>query len=363
MGHRLPITGVLAILTCAALAFGLPSTGTIQPASFVLNVPTTRLLGQRIMVGLPGTRADAGLLHRVRAGEVGAVILFAYNITDTGQVRRLTASLQRAAQQGGNPPLLIAIDQEGGQIRRFPTGPPYLSPPQMAATGDPSTAMRQGQLTGAFLKARGINMDFAPVADVPASARAFIWRQGRAFSFRADEVARYAAAFALGLQSAGVAATAKHFPGLGTALTDTDLALDELHPSSAQLSAALVPYQTLISDGLDAVMLTTAGYTAYDPTGAPAAFSARIGQGLLRDQLHFQGMTITDALGVPTGHSEVDAGVLAARAGADLLLYTDSARGELGALMAALHSGRFDRGRALASYLRIIALKNSVGRS
>src|SRR5207245_1132781 len=94
-----------------------------------------KLLGQRVMVGLPGLTAPQALLQRARRGEIGSVILFANNISTRTQVRALTASLQRAAKAGGNPPLLIAVDQEGGQVKRLSAGPPDLSPPQMVTSG------------------------------------------------------------------------------------------------------------------------------------------------------------------------------------------------------------------------------------
>jgi beta-N-acetylhexosaminidase len=215
-------------------------------------------------------------------------------------------------------------------------------------------------MTGTYLRSRGVNMDLAPVVDVPTFSGAFIWRQDRAFSFSAQTVSRYAGAFARGLQSSRVAATAKHFPGLGSAAIDTDTQLDELRPTKAQRAAALKPYQALISGGLDAVMVTTAGFPAYERGGTPAALSRRITSGLLRDRLGFRGVSITDTLAAPTGHNEIAAGVLAARAGADLLLFTDSALGELGALESALRSGRLSRAQAVASYGRIIALKQRV---
>jgi beta-N-acetylhexosaminidase len=319
-----------------------------------------KLLGQRIMVGLQGTAASAGLLAQVRAGGVGSVILFAENIVSTPQVQALTGSLQRAARAGGNPPLLIATDQEGGQVKRFPNGPPFVSPPQMASGGTVAGAFREGQLTGNYLRARGVNWDLAPVSDVPTSPNAFIWQQGRAFSFSPSTVARYANAFARGLQSTGIAATAKHFPGVGSATVDTDNKLDELRPTSGQLAGALEPYRTMIPRGLDTVMVSTAAFPAYDPTGTVAALSSPIINGLLRDRLGFGGVTITDALGTPTGHDELTAGRLAARAGADVLLYTDAAPGELGALEADLRSGRLKRAAAVASYQRIVALKRRI---
>ncbi len=175
---------------------------------------------------------------------------------------------------------------------------------------------------------------------MPTTDQAFIWRQGRAFSFSATTVARYASAFARGLQSRGVAATAKHFPGLGSATTDTDFAHLELHPTAAQRAAALKPYETMIPAGVDSVMAAVAGFDAYDSSGAVAALSRPIITGLLRGRLRFSGVVITDALGSSTGHDERTAGVLAAAAGADVLLYTDSAPGELARVAVGAVAGR-----------------------
>ena len=149
---------------------------------------------------------------------------------------------------------------------------------------------------------------------------------------------------------------------MGSAGVDTDNKRDELRPSAAQLRGALVPYRSLISRGLDSVMLSTAGFPAYDPSGRATALSPRMIQGLLRGQLGFRGVTITDSLNSPTGHDEITAGVLAAAAGADVLLFVDSAPGELRSLLGALHSGRIKRADAVASYERIVALKRKAAR-
>jgi beta-N-acetylhexosaminidase len=124
----------------------------------------------------------------------------------------------------------------------------------------------------------------------------------------------------------------------------------------------LLPYRTAIPRGLDSVMLSTAGFPRLDRSGTPTALSRPIATGLLRGQLRFRGVTITDALDTPTGHDQVTAGVIAAEAGADVLLYTDSAPGALSGLEQALRSGRLNHAEALASYRRIVALKRRVGR-
>ena len=134
-----------------------------------------------------------------------------------------------------------------------------------------------------------------------------------------------------------------------------------MRPNAAQREAALRPYESLIPRGLDAVMVATSGYPAYDRTGPSAALSAPIIGGLLRGRLGFSGVVITDALNSPTGHDEIAGGVLAARAGADVLLYVDSAPGELTALESALARGRITRAQAVASYARIVALKRRLG--
>lgn len=351
----------LPLLVLAAFAAALAPPGGATRAALVVPQSPAKLLGQRIMVALPGTTASRAVLRRVRAGDVGGVILFSRNISSDRQVRAVTAALQGAARAGGNPPLLIATDQEGGEVKRFANGP-FLDPPQIAASGSTKFAFNEGWLSGRYLRARGVNMELAPVVDVPTSSAAFIWQEGRAFSFNASDVAKYATSFALGVQAAGVAATAKHFPGVGSATTDTDFKLEELHPSTTQRAGALQPYRSLIPRGLDAVMVATAGYPPYDPSGTSAALSTPIIGGLLRGQLGFTGVVITDALNSPTGLNEITAGVLAARAGADILLFVDSGSGELGALESALASGRITRAQADASYLRIVALKERLAR-
>ncbi|MGI8428761.1 MAG: glycoside hydrolase family 3 N-terminal domain-containing protein [Solirubrobacteraceae bacterium] len=364
-GATAAATGVFAtpapVVSSAAQA---TRTSTAEQAAVNRQIPlpasTAKLLGQRIMVGFAGSAANAELLRRVRQGRVGAVVLFGANIVNRAQVTALTQTLQRAARQGANPPLLIAVDQEGGEVQRFRDGPPDRSPPQIAATGRPAVALHEGVDTGRYLKARGVNMDLAPVSDVPTSRSAFISQQGRAFSFRPATVARYAAQFALGLQLPHVAATAKHFPGLGSAGISTDSQRSELHPSRSQLAAALKPYETLIPRGVDAIMVSTAGFPAYDRSGASAALSPRVIGGLLRGKLKFGGVVITDSLGAPTGHDGVTAGVLAARAGADILLYPDDGSGVLPALEADFGRGRIARADAEAAYRRIVALKRRV---
>jgi beta-N-acetylhexosaminidase len=356
--------GALAALSVAASA--VASRATVRGARSASPAPPIKipksvgkLLGQRIMVSMAGTTPDATLLNGVRLGTSGGVIIYGPNIVSGSQLTATIRALQRAAEEGGNPPLLIAIDQEGGGVKRLP-GPPSLSPSQMVETGSVSVARAQGIATGRYLRGFGINLNIAPIVDVPTSTSSFLYLENRTFSFNANSVARYGTAFALGQQSQRVAAAAGLFPGLGSATVDTDTEPDEaLYPTAAQRAAALKPYEMLIPRGLDAIMVGNAVFPAYDPKRRIADLSGPVIDGMLRDKLKFQGVVITDAM-VRTGMNPITSGVLAAEAGADIILYNTDGSGVLPALESAYRSGRLRRANAVASYERIVALKEQV---
>jgi beta-N-acetylhexosaminidase len=355
---RMVFVGGLAALVVTAYA--MASRATVNPTPPV-KIPTSlvKLLGQRIMVTMSGLTPAATLLDDVRLGNVGGVIVYGPNIVSRTQLTSAIRSLQHAAKEGGNPPLLIAIDQEGGGVKRLP-GPPTLSPSQMVDTGKVSVARQQGIATGKYLRGFGINFNIAPIVDVPTSTSSFLYKEGRTFSFNANSVARYGTAFALGQQSQRVASAAGLFPGLGSATVDTDGEPGEkLYPTSAQRAAALKPYEMLIPQGLDAIMVGNAAFPAYDPTGRIADLSGPVTRGLLRGKLNFQGVVITDAL-MRTGINPVTAGVLAAEASADIILYNSYAAGVLPALESAYRGGRLSRANAVSSYERIVALKERI---
>ena len=304
--------------------------------------PLGELVGQRLVVGMRGQLPSESLLVRIRAGEVGGVILFGRNVRDRSQVRTLTAALQAAARAGSRPTLLIAVDQEGGATRRFSWAAPSLSAAQL------------GRLTPSAVE---------PVADVPSVAGAFIAAQERAFSVSPTRVGLLATAFAQGLHGGGVAATAKHFPGLGRARVSTDVATVTLTATRDALDRDLLPYGRLITSGVPLVMLSNATYPALD--AKPAAWSPAV-ESLLRRTLGFTGVTITDALdaaGPTYGRSVASAAVLSAQAGADLLLVTGSeAESEhvYDRLLAAAEAGSISQRNLERSYARISALKQSV---
>jgi beta-N-acetylhexosaminidase len=324
-------------------------------------VSVERLIGQRLVVRMTGLSPSAALLDRIQRGEVGGVVLFSDNVSSPAQVKVLTTKLQDSARTGDNPQLLIAIDQEGGAVKRI-SGPPTMTPLEMATAGE-STAFEQGRKTGKFLSSLGINADFAPVVDLPSSPSSFIAREGRSFGSEPNRLSKGALGFAKGLQSEHVAATAKHFPGLGDLRTSTDDVKAVVPASKARLEQGLDPFRRLIDGKVDLVLASTASYPALDATSTPAALSQPILQGLLRQRLGFSGLIITDDLEKPTGHTPSEAGVEAANAGGDLLLFATTESGGAQAysrLLDAARGGGLDQGALTDEYARIQALKHAL---
>jgi beta-N-acetylhexosaminidase len=345
---------VLAVLLVVA------STG--ARASAAADPTFAQLIGQKLVVRMDGVTPSANLLGRIRRGEVGGVVLFRFNLTTRAALIALTGKLRAAAAAGGQPPLLIAVDQEGGAIKRIPWAPPTLSAPQMGRIGRASVAREQGAATGLALHRLGINVDFAPVADVPASPASFMYRGFRTFSFSADRTALLADAFASGLESKGVAPAMKHFPGIGFATRSTDAYLVAINASRVALAPGLRPYRTAIRHHIPLIMLSNATYSAYDAHYA-AGWSPAIATTLLRRDLGFTGVTITDSLDGTAHARGLSTRLLAeraARAGTDLILVTGSevsTRGVYAALVASATSGSLRLDTLRASYDRILALK------
>lgn len=341
---------VLAAVAAAA-AVGAAPAPAAAPGSL------EQLVGQTIVTGFSGQAPRTSLLERIRAGQVGAVVLFGRNVGSDAQVAHLLSQLQAAAAAGGNPPLLVAVDQEGGAVKRLADGPPDVSPRTLGEEGDVGHAAAEGTATASFLRHLGIDVDLAPVLDTPVDASS--WLGSRAYSRNRFVTATLGTAFVNGLQQGGVAATAKHFPGLGTARTTTDTATVVVDTPAAALDRRLLPFRRAIAAGVDLVMVSNAGYRAYDPTGVPASLSDPIVTGLLRNRLGFRGAVITDALEAPGPHSHRRAPVEALLAGVDLLLYTheqDSAAA-FGQLVAAARSGAVPLGTLRHAAARIAALK------
>jgi len=318
------------------------------------QLPLSRLAGQRLVVGFAGAEAPRAVKRMIREGEVAGVILFAENFPSRAAGRRLVRRLQAIARPAGlRDPLLVMVDQEGGLVKRI-DGAPTASAAQMGA-GGAGLSRGQGRATAANLRDVGVNVDLAPVLDI-ARPGGTIAATERGFGSTAARVSATAVSFAEGLQSGGVAATAKHFPGLGAARENTDFAVQRIDLSKRELRTVdEAPYRRFVALGGDLVMLSTAIYPAFSPR--PAAFARPIATGELRSRLGFTGVSITDALetvAVEDFGGPAKAGLAGARAGTDLLLFTDFRAGESArrALLSGLRAGTLDR----------VAFEESVGR-
>ncbi|WP_197680647.1 glycoside hydrolase family 3 N-terminal domain-containing protein [Microlunatus sagamiharensis] len=328
-----------------------------------------QLVGQLVVYSYPGLTPPAELLRLIRAGRVGGLIFFGENITSTAQIAGVVAQLREAhAESRIREPLLLMTDQEGGIVRRLKDQEPYLSAKQIGQQPDPQAAATEaGRGAAAGLKAAGMNLNLAPVVDVYREEGNFDDQFGRSFSSDPEVAGDLGMRFATAQQAAGVAATAKHFPGLGAAPAgaNTDLTAVTLSQGLRELrrvdEAAFVPS---IRAGIDLVMASWAIYPALDAK-RPAGLSRRVIQDELRGRLRFRGVTITDALeagSLDAYGTDAEVGVLAARAGMDVLLCSsrDVSQGEAvaAALEDALLHRRLEAGAFLGSLLRVRRLRS-----
>jgi beta-N-acetylhexosaminidase len=352
---------LLACLAIGAFAFGVTlGDGASPPAPSVAEtLPLEQLAGERIVVGLNGTSVGAGLRAAIREGRIAGVVLFVGNFPSRAAGRRLIARLQAIPRPPKlRNPLLIMVDQEGGQVKRL-SGAPTASARTMGARGAAFSA-QQGRRTAANLRDVGVNVDLAPVLDVGRPG-GVIAETERSFGSTAARVSATAVPFAKALQAGGIAATGKHFPGFGAATENTDFSVERINLSKGDLrSVDEKPYRALVAAGGKLVMLSTAIYPAFSED--PAAFTRSIATGELRDRLGFEGVTITDALETPAVKrfgSPAEAAVAGARAGADLLLYTRLASAEAAwlVLQRALRTRSLLRGDFEVAVERVLDLR------
>ena len=353
MGRRAAIVATLALLVSSLIA----ATGARGVADS--RLPTQ--VGQMVISPMTGLHPDHDLLTRIRAGQVGGVILFGENISTHAQVRALVRSLQAAARGGGRPGLLVMTDQEGGDVRRFGSLAPTTSA-QAMGHGSTSSIRAQGKATGTGLRADGVNLDLAPVSDVPTSAANFLGT--RAFSHDAAAATRDACAFAAGLGDGGVAGALKHFPGLGKAgARNTDDGPVTISAGAPQLAPDLRPYRACAKRPRTLVMVSSAIYSGLT-AGRPAVLSPAT-YALLRGTVGFDGPVISDSLGARALSGVANLPVAAAVAGLDLELFGSQASAATGyrQLLAAARGGGLTAARVKSATARIHALKVDLGLS
>jgi beta-N-acetylhexosaminidase len=337
--------------------------------------------GLRLMLAFQGHTLPPGFGEMLSRRTVAGVTLFRpWNVRDPEQVRELTAALQGAAgsshpgdgRRGGAAqqlPLLIAADQEGGTLNALAGTTTFPGNMALGATSSPDLARRVGFAIGRELSAQGVNVNYAPVCDVNINpANPVIGT--RSFGEDPQLAAGLAAAMVEGMQAAGVAATAKHFPGHGDTSTDSHHALPVLDFDEERLRRVeLPPFSAAIKAGVKLIMsahLALPALTGNDST--PATLSVEVMTSLLRAQLGFSGVSISDALdmgAIPQGPQLASRAVEAAQAGNDLLLLMGSGEVEeqiYRALLRAAQEGMLSTEQVAGSARRVLALKSWVGR-
>ncbi|MFG2059223.1 glycoside hydrolase family 3 protein [Micromonospora sp. NPDC048930] len=323
-----------------------------------------------------GNRALAGVdtpAEMVARYRLGGVILVGFsaddptsgnqettNVDNPKQVRALTTGLRAAAGKlpTGSAPFLIGTDQEYGVVTRITDGVTLLPSPLAAgAAGDPKLTEAAWRAAGAELAAMGINMDFAPVADVLATRSTVIG--SRSFGADPENASAQVAGAVRGLQAEGVAASVKHFPGHGLTAADSHKDLPVVSQSRAVLDrTAFPPFRAGIDAGAMAVMSAHLDVKAVDP-GTPATFSHKLLTDVLRGQLGFQGVVITDGMNMAPAKrwSPGEAAVRALNAGNDLILMTPNVGQAYDGLLAALKDGSLPRARLVDAVTRVLTMK------
>jgi beta-N-acetylhexosaminidase len=321
----------------------------------------SRAVGQLLSVGFDGPTVPDELRARIAAGEVGGVMLFRPNIVDPAQLAGLVSTLRGAAPAGA--PLLVSIDQEGGIVQRL-RAPATVWPPMLAVgtAGDVARTTQVGRALGAELAAVGVGWNFAPVLDVHTNpANPVIGN--RAFGTTPEAAATQALAFWRGLRAAGVLGCGKHYPGHGDTRTDSHLELPVVaHDLDRLRRIELGPFAAAAAAGMEAFMTAHVLYPALDPD-LPATLSRRIATELLRGELGFRGVLVSDDLGmkaVADRYGIDDLAVRAIEAGCDHLLVREPADRQQAAFTAIVRAAesRADfRARVEEAAARVAALK------
>ena len=290
--------------------------------------PIMAKLGQLFMIGLPGLILDDSTMDLIKDFGINNFIYFKRNVAGPGQLEHLSKALNKACQDNGLPPPLISIDQEGGTVTRLP--PPFTQFPDariLAESEEPEKAlMNYAETCAAELKSIGVNYNLAPVLDVCEAGKEYFMER-RALGGDPEKVARLGCLIIKKLQANGIAACAKHFPGLGAAVVDPHFELPYVAKEEESIRLNdLTPFRQAINTGVASIMTSHTIYRNLDEKN-PATLSKKILTDLLRNELGYEGVVITDDLEMGAIEKEGDLGnasLQAFEAGADLLLICHS---------------------------------------
>ena len=355
----------------------MPASKTPTPAAVSLDDK----IGQMILAGFRGMKLDPGnsILADIRERHIGGVVLFDYdvpsrspvrNIESPSQVKDLTAALQEASPD----PLLIAVDQEGGKISRLKEKfgfPATVSQESLGTSVDIVATRKSAEDTAKTLAECGFNINFSPVVDLNVNPEnPVIGGRERSFSADPSVVTEHALEVIKAHHACGILTTLKHFPGHGSSKDDSHLGFVDV--TETWTRKELEPYEKIIAAGLcDSVMTAHIFNSKLDPS-LPATLSCRTIGGLLRDELHFDGVVISDDMqmkALSARYGFEDAILLAIGAGVDILAFANNsifdpevAASAIGIIRKALHDGRIGPERIDRSYARILRLKAQLGK-
>jgi beta-N-acetylhexosaminidase len=334
-----------------------------EDASVVEDMGVGDMVGQMFVVSVGGTEPDYYIEKMVRERNIGGVILFGHNMRSEGQVRDLTASLQRMSMRTEPAvPLFVAVDQEGGAVASAPWVAPQPAAAEIGGRGDPAEARAVAEEIGRDLLRAGVNTNFAPVVDTGFGAAI----GDRSYGEDPGLVSRMGAAAVEGYEGAGIASAAKHFPNHGPAVADSHRELPVVrHDMETLRSHDLPPFRAAVEAGVPMVM---AGHLLYPAVDAerPASLSPRW-MGLLREEIGFDGVVVTDDLamaGASGGGTPEKAAVEAVKAGADLLIVSSPPQQQADAydaVVAAVESGEIPEERVRDSVRRLVEVKGTYG--
>ncbi len=359
----LPTRIATAAPAASAPGPGIGPTAITATANWYLDhMSLDQKLGQMFLIETVWTGYNSDVDNMVRGMHAGAMIIYNQNVTSQAQLKTYISTIQAHADL----PMLISTDQEGGLVNRLL---PFIglqpSAQDMASSGNPDEARRLGVTWARDMLALGINTDLAPVVDVRTTPAAVEYT--RLFGDDPATVDRFAAAFLQGVQQAGVIGTLKHWPGIGSVTLDPHETLPTITRSRAELeSTEFAAFRNLLADQPGMIMVTHVILSAIDPT-LPSTLSPAVVNGVLRGELGYDGVVMTDSLymkGISLRYSLGEAAVLSVLAGDDLLegaWDTGSMQEMLGAIKGAVASGRVSQARIDQSVRRILELKVRFG--
>jgi beta-N-acetylhexosaminidase len=353
----------LSFLTLALALFSIAAAGQKRDS---LDIK----IGQMLLIGFPSTELDSLVLEEVKKGKVGSLIIFEKNIPPTNSFVALK-KITWAYQQASTIPLIIAIDQEGGKVNRLKSKygfPSSITASAMAKSATLDSVRFYAEATASTLAGLGINMNFAPVVDLATNpANPIIAKHGRAFSANEDSVILMAKEFIRQHRKYNVLTSLKHFPGHGSSKDDTHLGIADV--TNTWEPKELKPYQALIDSGyVDAIMTSHIVNKKLEPDGHPGTLSDDVIKGMLRGQLHYDGVVFSDDMQMHaiTKHYGLDEAIrLAINAGVDIMTFSNNISGSdqrtvdkvHGIIRGMVTNGTISKERIDESFRRIMKFK------